>query len=160
MNEKKYLPIGTVCRLKNGKKNLMIIGFSQSSTEDPEKSYDYAGCLYPEGIISSEINFLFNHNQIEQILYKGFVNEEEIKFKNRLNEFLTTGKIDGQIINFDSNGNIIYADKDISYQDAISTSQLTPLPPLNTTNIVNQQQSVQPTLNTLNTLNLNQQNNN
>ena len=51
--EKKLLPIGTVVYLKDGKKPLMIIGFCAMSDS---KVFDYSGCLYPEGVISSDIN--------------------------------------------------------------------------------------------------------
>ena len=53
MNEK-YLPIGSVVLLKNATKRLMVTGFLVSSKEFPEKVFDYSGCLYPEGIITSE----------------------------------------------------------------------------------------------------------
>ena len=104
--EEKYLPIGTVVRLKEGKKNLMIIGFAASSKDSGDKIFDYMGSFYPEGVFTTEMNFLFNHDQIEEILFKGFVNDEENKFKKILNEFLTNGTIDGQVPNFEGLGNL------------------------------------------------------
>lgn len=86
MNEK-YLPIGTVCRLKDGEKELMIIGFCVSE-KDEDKMYDYLGCLYPEGHIGNDINFLFDHEQIEEILYTGLINDKEKEFKTKLREYI------------------------------------------------------------------------
>ena len=53
MIEEKYLPIGTVVMLKGGKKRAMITGFCAISEDNKDKIYDYSGCLYPEGFISS-----------------------------------------------------------------------------------------------------------
>ena len=78
------LPIGSVVLLKNGTKKVMITGFYTVSEKNPNEVYDYIGCLYPEGIISSDKNLLFNHEQIANIYYNGYVNEEEKEFKQKL----------------------------------------------------------------------------
>ena len=54
--EEKFLPIGSVVKLKNGQKRLMITGFLQMEQgEDGKKNiWDYSGCLYPEGMLTSE----------------------------------------------------------------------------------------------------------
>ncbi len=83
MNEK-YLPIGSVVLLKNATKRLMVTGFLVSSKEFPEKVFDYSGCLYPEGIITSEQTALFDHEQIEKIYATGFSDQEEKSFKTKL----------------------------------------------------------------------------
>ena len=84
MSTEKYLPIGTVVLLKDAEKRLMITGFCTSSEDDVEKDYDYSGCLYPEGIISSKQTFLFNHNQITKIFHFGLRDEEEQKLQEVL----------------------------------------------------------------------------
>ena len=91
MNKKyeKYLPIGSVVLLKNAKKRIMITGFCIKSKEsDLDKAFDYIGCLYPEGIIDSEKNLLFDHNQIETIYAIGYSDDEEREFKKKLQEVL------------------------------------------------------------------------
>lgn len=88
MNYEKYLPIGTVVMLKGGKKRAMITGFCSISGEDKSKVFDYSGCLYPEGFISSNQTLLFNHNQIDKIYYLGLADEEEKQFKQKLNEMM------------------------------------------------------------------------
>ena len=77
----KFLPIGTVLMLKDGYKRLMITGYKCTSNN---KTYDYSGCLYPEGIITSDKALLFNHDQIMQVYHTGFINDD---FK-KLNESL------------------------------------------------------------------------
>lgn len=80
----KFLPIGTVVLLKGAKKRLMITGFCSFDEAKKDKAYDYTGCLYPEGIISSKQMALFNHSQIEKVFYLGLRDEEEKKFKQNL----------------------------------------------------------------------------
>ena len=66
----------------------MVTGFCSVDNNDQEKMYDYTGCLYPEGIINSNEICLFDNNQIEQVFFKGYVDEEETKFKEDLNKTL------------------------------------------------------------------------
>ncbi len=84
MNYEKYLPIGTVVMLNNGKKRVMITGFCCVNNEDKSKVYDYTGCLFPEGFITSDKNLLFDHSQISKIYHLGLVDEEEKEFKDKL----------------------------------------------------------------------------
>ncbi len=86
------LPIGTVVLLKDGKKRIMIIGF-YVQTED-KKTYDYIGCLYPEGVISSDKNLVFNQNQIDKIFFLGFSDVEEQQFKYSLYKEISKNKKD------------------------------------------------------------------
>jgi len=83
--EEKYLPIGTVVMLKNGKKRAMIIGFCPMSDGI---TYDYVGSLYPEGVLSSDKSLLFNHDQIGQVYFKGYVDEEQTQFMAKLKEVI------------------------------------------------------------------------
>lgn len=85
MSSEKYLPIGSVVLLKNAKKRLMITGFYiKAKTDNNDMIYDYSGCLYPEGVLSSEENCVFNHDQIDKIYFLGYSDDEEKKFKEEL----------------------------------------------------------------------------
>ena len=66
---------------------MMIIGFLPVVPEK-NKIYDYSACTYPEGLIASDINFVFDNNQIEEILFKGFENDEEKNFKEQVKKFI------------------------------------------------------------------------
>ena len=80
--EENLLPIGSVVKLKGGQKRLMITGFLQVEQEENKKNvWDYSGCLYPAGMITSENNYVFNHSQIEEVYFTGLVDEEEEEFK-------------------------------------------------------------------------------
>ena len=82
--ENKYLPIGTVVKLNGGIKKVMITGFCCEEEGNTSTSWDYNGCLYPEGIRVANQLICFNHSQIEKIYYKGLVDEEEKKFVQKI----------------------------------------------------------------------------
>ena len=86
----KYLPIGTVVLLKGGTKRAMITGFCSVAQENKEKIYDYSGCVYPEGYLSSNQVCLFDHDQIEKVFFVGYEDEEEKEFKDRLNKVIAS----------------------------------------------------------------------
>ena len=86
MNQKKYLPIGSVVLLKGAKKRLMITGFCAQPDNDMNKIYDYSGCLYPQGIISTDAMAVFNHEDIETVYNVGYIDNEEIEFKKGLDK--------------------------------------------------------------------------
>ena len=76
----KLLPIGSVVLLKEGTKKLMIIGIKPVTAEKPNEIYDYIGVLYPEGFLSNEYNFLFNHDNINDVVFIGYNNPEREDF--------------------------------------------------------------------------------
>lgn len=87
MNNNKYLPLGSVVLLTGAKKRIMVIGYLASSEETGDKEFDYMGCLYPEGVLSSEQTLVFDHSQIEKIYSEGFVDEEAKEFKEKLDSY-------------------------------------------------------------------------
>lgn len=86
--KEKFLPLGTIVLLKNGSKRIMINGFCAVDPNKPEKMFDYSGVLFPEGALSSDQALLFDHEQIERIDHIGLEDDEEKKFKIKLNMLL------------------------------------------------------------------------
>ena len=86
-----YLPMGSVVLLKNGIKKVMIFGRKQLNVDDL-KEYDYCAYLYPEGNIKKDLIILFNHSYIKEIVWRGYEDEDEIRFRTN---FLQTGKVAG-----------------------------------------------------------------
>ena len=84
-----FLPIGSVVRLEGGNKRLMITGYAPMAEEEPEYVYDYCGCLYPEGVIRSEENYVFDHEDIEEVYFIGYEDEESKEYKIKVNETLS-----------------------------------------------------------------------
>ena len=95
---KEYLPVGSVVLLNKGEKELLIIGYKVVSIDHKaiednkevktDKVYDYCAVPYPEGIISSDIMLMFNHEDIKDILFTGYTTEES----NKIKEFLNSDK--------------------------------------------------------------------
>lgn len=82
--EKKILPLGSVVLLNGGTKKVMIIGYCMRTPEKPNKLYDYCGCIFPEGVLRSDVTCVFNHNQIKEVCFSGFQNDESNKFIDRV----------------------------------------------------------------------------
>ncbi len=95
-----FLPIGSIILLKGGTKKIMITGFCSIAQNNKHKLYDYIGCYYPEGVINSDEVCMFNNDQISNILFKGFDNQEEVMLKDKLKDKLKN-------ITLDSDHNIV-----------------------------------------------------
>lgn len=106
MNNEKFLPVGTVVMLKGGKKRLMITGFCMMDKSANAKMFDYSGCLYPEGVVSSDQTALFNHDQIEKIYFVGYSDQEEKTFKEQLKKALAEQANGNQTTTSDDTSNI------------------------------------------------------
>lgn len=79
----KLLPIGSVVELKKSEKRLMICGVMMRNSQTGE-TFDYIGCLYPEGYINNENMFLFNNADIEKVHFIGFTDAEAQVFRVKL----------------------------------------------------------------------------
>ena len=77
------LPIGSVVLLKGGSKTLMIFGRKQMSTLN-NKVWDYLACFYPEGSIGPEYCFLFNDEDIDEVVFRGYSDENNLNFEKQL----------------------------------------------------------------------------
>jgi len=73
---KEYLPLGSIVLLKDGEKSIMIYGRKQLHVSSGEE-FDYVACLFPEGNISEEFTYLFNHDQIEKVIHIGYTDDED-----------------------------------------------------------------------------------
>lgn len=76
---KDYLPLGSIVILKDGQKAIMIYGRKQIHTLSGEE-FDYVACLYPEGNISDEFTYLFNHDQVREVIHTGYTDGEDKQF--------------------------------------------------------------------------------
>jgi hypothetical protein len=83
LDKSKPLPIGTVVKLKQMKKSVMIYGYNQIQVSTG-KQYDYIAVPYPEGNISPDYNVFFNRNFIEKVMYGGYDSEEGKKLRKKV----------------------------------------------------------------------------
>ncbi len=86
MKLKQPLPIGSVVRLKKAQNALMIIGIMVK--DDNGNENDYISVMYPEGYISRDIFFKFNHSDIEEILFEGFQSKDREQFLKLISDSL------------------------------------------------------------------------
>ena len=75
--KKEYLPLGSIVLLKGARKKLMITGYAVSTPDFPDTLFDYCGCMYPEGTIRSDTICVFNHSEINKVIFKGYLDDEE-----------------------------------------------------------------------------------
>ena len=73
---KEFYPLGSVVRLKNGTKRIMICGRLQLRESD-QKIFDYCACYYPEGIFEPKDLFFFQHKDIDVVYFLGYQDKEE-----------------------------------------------------------------------------------
>lgn len=81
---KDLLPIGSVVMLKEATKSLMIVGTMQRDEDGNE--FDYISVVFPEGYINSEYFFLFNHEDIVDVKFVGYINAESQTYIQLLKE--------------------------------------------------------------------------
>lgn len=84
----KLLPIGTVVRLTDGSKKLMITGY-YSKVPNENKIYTYNACVFPEGFMENTF-CLFDANQIDEVLYLGLENDDFNQYVQKLDPNVAT----------------------------------------------------------------------
>lgn len=82
-NTKSVLPLGSVVLLKDAKRYLVVMGYLIIE-EGTNKVWDYMGCAYPIGAISSDAILTFDTNQIEKVIFKGFSDEDGENFRKKV----------------------------------------------------------------------------
>ena len=73
---KDFLPIGSIVRLSVDNKKYMIYGIVQSEPTKYGQCFDYAAVQYPDGGFADNATTLFNHTEIADVIYRGYVDDE------------------------------------------------------------------------------------
>ncbi|WP_180965812.1 DUF4176 domain-containing protein [Enorma phocaeensis] len=84
-----FYPLGSVVTIQGSPKTLMIVSraLAYKSDEGKTEYYDYGLVLYPEGMLRDTMIYT-NHELIDQVLFRGFENEENAKVVADLQELL------------------------------------------------------------------------
>ncbi|PGX12156.1 DUF4176 domain-containing protein [Bacillus sp. AFS033286] len=77
-------PIGSIVILKEGTKKLMIFGRKQQVETDEIRKFDYMGCPYPEGYMNPDFTYLFNQDDIQEVVSTGYEDQEEHTFQENV----------------------------------------------------------------------------
>ena len=80
---KNMLPIGSIVRTVDAERRLMVIGRIVTS-EEKDIIYDYVGVPYPEGVSGSDNFYFFNRDQIAEMFFIGFQDQEALDFQKEI----------------------------------------------------------------------------
>ena len=75
--EEKYLPLGSIVKIVGISDFILIIGVHQISEGE---TYQYSGCVHPYGYVSAEKLILFNSDVIEEVVFRGYYDDETKEF--------------------------------------------------------------------------------
>lgn len=83
----KILPIGTIVKVGVGEDLLMIINrYPLTMINGVKGYYDYSSCIYPIGFDVNSEQYFFNHEDIIEVVFEGYVNPMEEKLREYLSE--------------------------------------------------------------------------
>lgn len=83
-----YLPLGSIVYLEGGIRKVMIT--SRGLVVDNhgrELFFDYAGVLYPRGLVGDEVIY-FNHENIAKVVFEGFADDDDAVVVDNINKFI------------------------------------------------------------------------
>lgn len=83
---RELLPIGSVVKLKDTDKSMMICGFAPTGPARPGYVYDYSGFPYPEGYGETLQVYQFDNEQIELVQAMGYQDRETFRYMEALQE--------------------------------------------------------------------------
>lgn len=93
MDKVDYLPLGSIVRLEGGVKKIIIVGRGLTVRINNEVYFmDYAGFQYPEGLIGDQAAY-FNHTDIEQIIFRGYSDDENEILVRHINKYAENDKV-------------------------------------------------------------------
>jgi|SRR5690625_470419 len=98
------LTIGSVILLQGGEQKLMVIGRKPVLRKNEEERVymDYVGCIYPIGILEDEV-YYFNEEDIQEIVFEGYLGEEESDVRHFIEEWehatpIRKGRINSELL--------------------------------------------------------------
>ena len=89
----KFLPLGTIVKIKNLDREVMISSYCiipkvDIATKSKPDIREYGGCYYPDGFIRTDRIIAFNHDQIEKVVHMGYETEESKKYSTKCTEYM------------------------------------------------------------------------
>ncbi|MDR1017215.1 MAG: DUF4176 domain-containing protein [Lachnospiraceae bacterium] len=89
------LPLGTVVNLKNGDGTELVIIARGTLTKMNGKTvyYDYGGVLIPEGLSTPENVYFFNRENVKEVIFMGYENDDEKEFQSKYDKLIEEAKV-------------------------------------------------------------------
>ena len=97
------ISIGTICEIKNSNIKVMVIGYNKKVSQTLEHTFEYVGCLYPEGYTSVEKLCFFDGVHIEKVIFRGYDENRENTLPN-VKESEKDTDVEKTLYTFDKNG--------------------------------------------------------
>ena len=83
-----YVPLGSIIMLNGGIEKILVTSRGiMVKNGGKEVFFDYAGVLYPQGLIGDSIIY-FNHSGIAKVVFEGYKDEEDEITVNNINKYL------------------------------------------------------------------------
>ncbi|WP_051201163.1 DUF4176 domain-containing protein [Butyrivibrio sp. XPD2002] len=82
------LPIGSIVKLENFDRLVMIMGVWAIIDGEEENVIDYSGVIYPEGYINKELTLAFDRDKITDVLYIGYMDDQQKYLMDRVEPLL------------------------------------------------------------------------
>lgn len=90
----RLLPVGTVVKLDtNSEDKYMIFARLAKKSENDSVLWDYCACRVPQGFTNQDNVRFFAHSDIQQLLFIGFQDEEELQYSIALGEIKESSKV-------------------------------------------------------------------
>ena len=88
MEKIQFHPLGSIVIVRGGVKKIAIIARGIAAKIDGSpKLFDYAGCLYPEGLVGEQVMY-FNHADIAKLVFTGFTDEDNDMMVDNINSWI------------------------------------------------------------------------
>lgn len=89
---RKLLPIGSVVRLRDSSNLLLIIGYGPISPNG-KTHYDYLATNYPFGLGSNMQAAMIDREEIAEVMYSGYVDEESSAYTELMDILIRKDKL-------------------------------------------------------------------
>ncbi|EGP4986391.1 DUF4176 domain-containing protein [Enterococcus faecium] len=101
MTKTEILPLGTVITLKNGDNTQLMIISRAIVTEEKKQDYyyDYGAVLLPEGMSTPEAVYFFNRENVGDVIFRGYENEEEKQYASKYDQMINQANIKKGTVN-------------------------------------------------------------
>ena len=88
-----FLPLGSIVTLKNGDgTELLIVGRMTLTENEGETGYfEYSAVVYPNGMEDSDQILFFNREDIEEVVYTGYVDDKERDLQDQIKKQIDDG---------------------------------------------------------------------
>ncbi len=92
MEKIEFLPLGSIVIIKGGIKKIVIIARGVAGEiGESIKYFDYAGCIYPEGLIGDQLLY-FNHEDIAREIFQGYSDEDNVMMVENIHRWIETNE--------------------------------------------------------------------